>query len=154
MGGNGWQSFDAVIRQNAAVNPLRTDWTSLEPSLLASTFCRERDAERKFCVLCSEGDHLKDQCALAPLLDPLPSTAQQSYNRSRARPFRSRSPTTHNIQICNSWNAGRCKYPGTCNYAHICSLCNKTGVAASHRARDCVKNIGPPVKHPGKEDKM
>ena len=151
MGGRGWQAFDVIFRQNAAAASGRVDWTSLDPSLTASTFCRERDWSRLFCAYCSEGDHTKEACALASLLGPAdaPSSGQRSLgSRQRSSRTRSRSPTSSRggqgppVQICASWNSGRCRFPGTCNYSHRCSLCSRAGVVADHRAKDCRRSAG------------
>ena len=30
-------------------------------------------------------------------------------------------PSGRAIPICSSWNAGRCIYPGTCSFRHVCA---------------------------------
>ena len=37
-------------------------------------------------------------------------------------------------RVCSSWNSGACRYPGTCNFRHICATCQ----LGPHRARDCI----------------
>ena len=36
-------------------------------------------------------------------------------------------------RICTSWNKGRCAFPGSCRFRHVCATCRSKG----HRAKEC-----------------
>ena len=143
-GGTGWLEYDKVFRQQAALDG-SLPWNELSPSLFASTILSARAGPGSFSTLCQEADHLAPQCALAffqaPLLCsrparqdhrvqalitqplPLPSPASQLGSRRVIRP--------ETIErICVSWNRGRCVFPGSCQFRHVCATCRKRG----HRA--------------------
>ena len=66
-GGDGWVSYDAVFRQNAAQDNT-TEWSKLDASLHSSTFLSTRRTNTTFCSLCLESNHTSSRCALAPLM--------------------------------------------------------------------------------------
>ena len=43
------------------------------------------------------------------------------------------SPPGNVERICSSWNKGRCVFPGSCRFKHICATCRRKG----HRAGEC-----------------
>jgi hypothetical protein len=57
--------------------------------------------------------------------------------------------TWHQEVICTSWNRGRCAFPESCHFLHICSVCERRG----HRACECdredsSRNRSPPRPPP------
>ena len=98
------------------------------PELQACTILGQRSAGGMYCSLCTGIDHSISQCALSALQQPLttPATNRRPSN------FGDRRPSGRAIPICSSWNAGRCIYPGTCSFRHVCATCGQ-----HHKARDC-----------------
>lgn len=135
LGGVGWLDYDRVFRQQAAID--RTlPWNTLHPGIQASTLVGYAVGPRNFCRLCRGADHAAVDCALAYL-------QQQPPNRPTMAPASSGPPasfqgpprrrrTVSSFNICSSWNQGRCIYPGTCTFRHVCSLCYQ-----QHRALEC-----------------
>ena len=128
-GGQGWQEYDRGFRAQAAIDQsLR--WNVLLPDLQAATTLGQRAGGGSYCHLCRGVDHTASLCALGFMQQPLTSpmvpavsTAADSGRRpSRARPR----------PVCTSWNSGRCIYPGTCNFRHVCATCSQR-----HQAREC-----------------
>ena len=142
-GGNSWLEYDKVFRQQAAIdNSLR--WNTLHPGIQAATLMGRSSGVGTFCSSCRGTDHTAPYCALAYLQGP--STQQPRFANgpgslpgvSRSKPpyqFRKRPETS--IGICVSWNKGKCSYPNTCRFRHICATCNQ-----QHMARDCVSTPG------------
>ena len=154
-GGVGWLEYDKVFRQQAALDG-SLPWNELSPSLFASTILSARAGPSSFCTLCQEADHQASQCALAffqapsgyrptrqelwapsavwqqppppPSTQPPPLPATQPASRRVMRP-----ETLE--RICVSWNKGRCVFPGSCQFHHVCATCRTRG----HRAKDCAK---------------
>ena len=91
-----------------------------------------RAGDKKPCKLCREPDHTDSQCALASLQFPQPQPHQPLSSVSPPAGKRVARPETLE-RICSSWNKGRCAFPGSCRFRHVCASCRCKG----HRARDC-----------------
>lgn len=135
-GGNGWLEYDRVFRQQAALdNTMR--WNTLDPGIQAGTLMGQTPTQRMFCSLCREPDHTMDSCALAYLQAPSDPLAPVTHvPTSNLAPSRSRLPPRRRpeslLGICVSWNKGKCIFPNTCTYKHICATCHR-----EHMARTC-----------------
>ena len=148
-GGNGWLSYDSTFRQNAAVLP-EVSWTTLDPSLHAATFLALRSGEGKHCALCGGSDHQSEDCVLAPLSLQAPSPGGSDKPPGPAA--RKVPSGWSSLRICESWNRGRCSFPGSCSYKYWCLACFRAGTkGAPHRARECpsVRYRAPPPPLPG-----
>ena len=104
----------------------------LNASLHAATVMSLRAGDKKPCKLCREPDHTDSQCALALLQFPQPQPHQPLSSMSPPAGKRVARPETLE-RICSSWNKGRCAFPGSCRFRHVCASCRCKG----HRARDC-----------------
>ena len=103
-----------VFRQQLAADPSRR-WKSLEPGLQAATMYGHAAAQPTFFTLCRGTDHTRPQCALTYLYpQPLRPPPQQRQTGSRVN---------QGVEICRSWNKGKCIFPGRCWYRHICLRC-------------------------------
>jgi len=114
----------------------------LDPSLHIAHIMSQCQTPAAACTSCNEVDHHSEDCALAPLHPkskapgrslssrewPSPYPRQLSANRTSRRPFLVPRPP----RICLSCHNGSCKYPGACNFAHICATCK-----GDHQARIC-----------------
>ena len=146
-GGIGWLEYDKWFRQQQADLTTQHPWNELNASLHAATVMSLRSGDSKLCKLCREPDHADSQCALASLQPPQPyawpTTAGAAAGRRVTRP-----DTLE--RICTSWNKGRCAFPGSCRFRHVCASCRRKG----HRARECEETpAGSPYKtsaQPGK----
>ena len=123
IGGDGWATYDAIFRQNAAEDEA-ADWTRLDASLHAATFLAQSSGSRSVCPHCSASDHLPKECALRPLSNAA-RTSSPSLSGTHARgPHespRSRAfPTI--IPTCIRWNKGDCS-SASCRYRHSCATC-------------------------------
>ena len=128
-GGRGWQDYDRAFRSQAAIDQSMR-WNVILPELQACTILGQRSAGGLYCSLCTGVDHSVSQCALSVLQQPL--TMQPPVNTRRPSNSSDRRASSRPIPICSSWNSGRCIYPGTCSFRHICATCRQ-----QHRARDC-----------------
>ena len=131
-GGAGWLEYDKWFRQQQAALATPQPWNELNASLHAATVMSLRAGDKKPCRLCREPDHTDSQCALASLQFPQPQQHQPSSSSSPPASRRVARPETLE-RICSSWNKGRCAFPGTCRFRHVCASCKRKG----HRARDC-----------------
>ena len=61
-----------------------------------------------------------------PLMEPTNQDASNRPQDVRSRPQRQLA------RICSSWNRGKCAYPGTCTFRHVCVTCR-----LPHRVKDC-----------------
>ena len=65
-------------------------------------------------------------------------SASRDWLRPQGRPTRSTPysrappPGSSRTAICSSWNKGKCAFPGTCNFRHVCVL-----YLGNHQARSC-----------------
>ena len=134
-GGVGWLEYDKWFRQQQAALTTPHPWNELNASLHAATVMSLRSGERKLCRLCREPDHAESQCALASLHFPqLQQLHLPPPSRSASPPASKRVVRPETLErICSSWNKGRCAFPGTCRFRHVCAVCKRKG----HRARDC-----------------
>ena len=56
LGGKGWQAYDSLFRQQAAVSSM--DWSKLNSTLYAMTFLAQQGVQKvRSCLLCLESDH-------------------------------------------------------------------------------------------------
>ena len=134
-GGNGWQEYDRTFRRQAAIDS-SLPWNTLVPGLQASTLVGYSSGRGTFCSFCREPDHNSNQCALTvmqqPLLSGPPIDTRRVLDVSARRPQRlPRRPETI-LGICASWNHGRCAFPGSCTFKHICAVCQ-----LGHRGMEC-----------------
>lgn len=138
FGGMSWIDYDRVFRQQAAIDPT-LQWNTLHPGIQASTLVGTPMGAPTFCTLCRGVDHKANGCALAYLQQPPPQattlvtssaavTRRSQSQGSRTTPRRRAT----SFSICSSWNSGRCIFPGTCTFRHVCSICYR-----DHRAAEC-----------------
>ena len=143
-GGQGWLDYDRVFRQQAALDPALR-WNTLQPAIQASTLFNPIPAPASsngpatnvgaFCSLCRGVDHSATSCALAYLQQPTSATA--NYHLP-PRPARKRAAVASH-SLCISWNRGRCIFPSTCTFRHVCSICFHP-----HPAIDCPSKANRP----------
>ena len=131
-GGAGWLEYDKWFRQQQAALSTPQPWNELNASLHAATVMSLRAGDKRPCRLCRESDHTESRCALASLQSPQPQQHQPSSSWSPAASKRVVKPETLE-RTCSSWNRGRCAFPGSCRFRHVCASCRHKG----HRARDC-----------------
>ena len=141
-GGNGWLTYDSAFCQNAAVL-LEVSWTTLDPSLHAATFLAFRSREGKHCALCGGSDHQAEDCALAPLSLQAPSPGGSDKPPGPAMPKVLSGWSS--LWICESWNRGRCSFPGSCSYKHWCLACFRAGTKGAPKS---VPASGTGLRHP------
>ena len=114
-GGDGWLEYDRTFWCQAAVDP-SLPWHSLVPGLQAATILNARP---------SGGAVLHDLLQARSLSR---SVCPFSCPASRVLGLLQRA----RVNICLSWNQGRCSFPRSCSYRHVCSVCRR-----DHRAIDC-----------------
>ena len=142
-GGTGWLDYDRAFRQQAAVDPSQR-WNTLVPGLQASTILGQRAMPGSFCTLCREVDHTRAQCALLCLEPPSAQSVRPP------RPNVPRRPDA-GLNVCISWNRGRCIFPGQCTYRHVCATCQ-----LPHRAKDCTQTPDTSIyrQRPGQNQRL
>ena len=124
-GGDGWRSYDAIFRQNAAVSP-DVDWSQLDSALYTSTFLAQRTQAGLFCHHCFGADHVTRDCALQPFAataDPSPLRSPPKKYFKQPSSFKARAFGQEGIPICLSWNKGACIKGSACRYRHSCAVC-------------------------------
>ena len=135
-GGDGWLTYDAIFRQNAAEDA-SVDWGKLDSSLHTATFAAQSTGPGSICPYCSTCDHPPGMCALRPFAKAggeQSNSPRGSRYQSRSERVPSRSealPTA--FPICIKWNKGECSF-ANCSYRHSCATC-----PGAHKARDCPK---------------
>ena len=72
-GGDGWRSYDVLLRKIAAANSALR-WGQPLPSLYATSFLAARASAAASCENCGEGDHKSRECALSPVKASLPKS--------------------------------------------------------------------------------
>jgi len=116
-------------------------------SLLALTVLSLRGNQGLFCSLCQEADHTESHYALAffQVSGYLSDTQHRPSSRSYVNPTLPLCPTIPGAtarrtvrpetleRICASWNKGRCAFPGSCTFKHVCATCHRCG----HGAQEC-----------------
>ena len=117
-GGNGWLEYDQTFRRQLAVDPF-LPWHSLVPGLQAAAILSTCPSGGQFCTICCEPDHSAGQCALSVVQPPVYSRSGELSQWAR-------------VNICLSWNQGRCSFPRSCSCRHVYSVCRR-----DHRAIDC-----------------
>ena len=133
-GGDGWQSYNAIFRQNATEDE-GVDWTRLDTSLHGATFVAQSSGTGSVCLYCSASDHSPRDCTLRPPGGSWSSSsrsqggAQHSTHRERESPRLRPMPAS--VPVCIHWNNGDC-YSATCRYRHSCATC-----PGSHQAYLC-----------------
>ena len=127
-GGNGWQAYDTMFRQQVANDPA-ADWSKLNSSLYSVTFLAYQNGRGKTCLHCLETDHTGSDCALASTKGycTARSPINDDMRNTRGKVDRGERST----RICYSWNDGRCAVP-YCRYRHICAKCQ-----GEHKASQC-----------------
>ena len=152
FGGTGWLTYDSVFRRNNEGKDAR--WNYLDASLHQVYIASPRDKPVTPCRYCQEIDHASANCAVATFLPMTLSSPTDPAPSHMVRPsWRVKRPAPYARQrlICSSWNAGGCRFPGKCSYAHICSICD-----GSHPASNCrdakAQSAGPRV--PGDHTQM
>ena len=135
--GMGWLEYDKWFRQQQAALSSQHPWNELNASLHAATVMSLRSGESRLCNLCREPDHVDSRCALASLHFPQSLSPQSASLVTPALPSAGRRVTRPETleRICASWNKGRCAFPGSCRFRHVCASCRRKG----HRARDCAE---------------
>ena len=145
FGGSGWLTYDSVYRRNQEGSS--TPWNTLDASLHQVFIASQGDRITVPCKHCQELDHSPTECAVAAVLPgttastpALPSSTVMNPERPSTKGKRP-IPYTRQRPICSSWNAGNCKFPGKCTYAHVCINCY-----GSHPASACREKLyaGPP----------
>ena len=66
------------------------------------------------------------RCAVAALVPKTTPTSTDPGPSHTWRPnIKGKRPAPYPLQrpVCMSWNAGSCRFPGKCGYAHICTIC-------------------------------
>ena len=128
-GGPGWLEYDKWFRQQQASLAVPQPWRELNASLHAATVMSLRSGSNRSCRLCRGPDHVENQCALASL-QPGPSP----WGPPTPSPAAKRVVRPETLErICTSWNKGRCAFPGSCRFRHVCATCRSKG----HRAKEC-----------------
>lgn len=129
--GVGWLTYDSVFQQNN--QGLDACWDKLDPSLHTTYIGGQGIPAATPCRHCRGVDHSSAGCALSPLT-PVTKYGNQTKFEKAADECKPRQPSTRPAGrfICRSWNAGKCRFPGTCYYRHVCSTCNE-----QHMAREC-----------------
>ena len=125
-GGSGWQAYDRVFRQQAALDST-LPWNQLHPGIQASTMFGGQ-GQSSFCTLCRGLDHSATNCALAYMEQP---TRPRHPTTSTQVPC-TRRPETASYSLCVSWNRGKYLFPNGCKFRHVCSTCYQ-----HHRAMEC-----------------
>lgn len=146
FGGMGWLTYDAVFRRNQ--EGLSQPWNGLDASLHQVFIANQRGRIAIPCEHCHEIDHPASKCAVSSLLPqgwgrPAHRSPSPTHDRSFTRGKRP-TPYPRQRPICTSWNAGNCKFPGKCTYAHVCTYCY-----GGHPASSCREPA-----HPGSAQKQ
>ena len=122
-----WVDYVQVFRQQAAIDHT-IQWNTLHPGIQAATLVGQGPGTSIFCTQCREPDHTADHCALTYLRQPTLAGTPNNPASTRPRPRPGRHPESL-LGICVSWNKGRCVYPGTCTFRHVCVTCHQNHMA-------------------------
>lgn len=118
--GPGWQTYDAIFRQQAA-NDQHRKWADVNTSLWTTVFCNASPQDH--CATCLSLDHTQTDCP-----EHLRSKRSGSPPRPR-RPNPPQSPSTS--PICTRFNTQGCT-SSTCSFRHVCLECH-----GNHRRSNC-----------------
>ena len=121
--GRGWLTYDTVFRQNNQGPGAR--WDALDPSLYAAYVGGQGVPAVVICRYCTGADHPAESCTLAPFFPSAKVSLPPRFSLAGG-------PGRTSGLLCKSWNLGKCRFPGSCYYRHVCSTCGDT-----HRAKDC-----------------
>ena len=132
--GDGWRAYDRAFRLKVAGRPL-VDWATLDLPLYARIFTAQVRRGNS-CRDCGGLDHPTTACpwGVDVHLPVPPGTSTPPMGApytGTSPPLRPRPPPAQ--MICSSWNYGACRFPGTCNFQHVCSHC----FSMDHRAMAC-----------------
>ena len=127
-GGTGWLAYDRAFRNHLAIDPTK-QWNTLDGGLQASTILGAGSRTPSFCAHCFDVDHSSNQCALAFLYPNRVHSSQPSFSRDTTSVKKKGDAST---RLCLSWNKGRCIFPGSCSFRHVCATCR-----LNHKACDC-----------------
>ena len=129
--GVGWLTYDSVYRQNNQGADCR--WDTLDASLHTAYIGGQGIPTVPPCRHCWGVDHSSGECALSPVVPAVrPGAPMRVELALGERKGRQPNPKQTGGFICRSWNWGKCRYPGTCYYRHVCSTCGE-----QHMVKDC-----------------
>ena len=129
--GVGWLTYDSVYRQNNQGAHCR--WDTLDASLHTAYIGGQGIPTVPPCRHYRGVDHSSDECALSPVVPAVrPGAPMRVELALGERKGRQLNPKQTGGFICRSWNWGKCRYPGTCYYRHVCSACGE-----QHMVKDC-----------------
>ena len=123
FGGNGWLTYDAVFRRNQEGST--TPWNA---SIHRVYIAGQKEKVIVPCAHCHEIDHSSLECAVLTVLPRPQRVAHDTTSlleRDRTSSAKGKRPTPYprSRPLCYSWNAGNCKFPGKCGFAHACTFC-------------------------------
>ena len=126
FGGTGWLTYDAVFRRNREGSS--APWNVIDALLHQVYVANQQEKVAVPCKHCQEVDHSDAECAVAailpkPLSPPAGSLPSQRADRSTMGKGKRPAPYSRQRPVCTSWNAGNCRFPGKCAYAHVCANC-------------------------------
>ena len=139
--GDGWQGYDRIFRQHAAVRP-SCKWANIDGRLWNVAFARKTMVPH--CKYCFSFSHSSTECAWANdhsaqrgISNPQPSDRGQCNSPTTYNP----NAGQHRRRICFAWNNH--PYPGcpfpSCSFEHSCPHCMNYPYILDkcHKARFC-----------------
>ena len=125
--GRGWLTYDTVFRQNNQGPGAR--WDALDPSLYAAYVGGQGVPAVVICRYCTGADHPAESCALAPFFPSAKASLPPCFSSAGG-------PGRTSGLLCKSWNLGKCRFPSSCYYRHVCLTCGtptglRTALAAA-----------------------
>ena len=129
--GMGWLTYDSLFQQNN--QGLTARWDTLDPSLHTAYITCKGVPATPLCRHCRGVDYTAANCALSHLIPPVrPGNVQHlpastgdrkcgKYNRGKWG------------FIGQSWNWGKCRFPGNCYYKYICAVCGEIHTAKEYQ---------------------
>lgn len=138
FGGTGWLTYDSVFRRNHE-GP-EQQWNYLDASLHQVYIANQRERVTLPCKHCHEIDHSTSDCAVTSILPKTIPPAENTGSTGERVNVKGKRPAPYTRQrpVCSSWNAGNCRFPGKCTYAHVCLHCY-----GPHPASACREHISP-----------
>lgn len=120
--GEGWHIYDHAFRiQAASRRTCTTEWQGVDTSLYTSSVACQ-PCWSSVCQFCCSSGHRSSTCPWE-VNDP----ASLDIGPPCLNATTTLGATPYSRPICNSWNAGSCRYPGSCHYRHVCSSCAAPG---------------------------